>query len=58
MVKDLKGAQDLARKTNTAMPLTTLCGEIHRMMTAAGLGGEDEAALMKFFRGPDREQFK
>lgn len=58
MVKDLNGVQDLARKTNTAMPLTTLCGEIHRMMTAAGLGGEDEAALMEFFRGPDREQFK
>lgn len=58
MVKDLNGVQDLARRTNTSMPLTTLCGEIHRMMTAAGLGGEDEAALMEFFRGPDREQFK
>lgn len=58
MVKDLNGVQDLARRTNTSMPLTTLCGEIHRMMTAAGLGGEDEAALMEFFRGPEREQFK
>lgn len=58
MVKDLNGVQDLARQTNTAMPLTALCGEIHRMMTAAGLGGEDEAALMEFFRGPDKDQFK
>ncbi len=39
MVKDLNGAADLARLTQTAMPLTTLCAEIHRMLTAAGLGG-------------------
>ena len=58
MVKDLDGAQDLARLTNTAMPLTAACAEIHRMLTAAGLGGEDQAALMEFFKGPDREQFQ
>ncbi len=57
MVKDLNGAQDLARRTNTSMPLTALCAEIHRMLTAAGLGGEDQAALMEFFRGPDKELF-
>lgn len=57
MVKDLNGAMDLARRTHTAMPLTSLCAEIHRMLTAAGLGGEDEAALMEFFKGPDKEQF-
>ncbi|MBS1303232.1 NAD(P)-dependent oxidoreductase [Loktanella sp. SALINAS62] len=51
MVKDLEGAQDLARRTHTAMPLTALCLEIHRMMTASGLGGEDQAALMEFFNG-------
>ena len=58
MVKDLNGAQDLARRTHTAMPLTALCAEIHRMLTAAGLGGEDQAALMEFFKGPDRGQFE
>ncbi len=58
MVKDLDGAQDLARQTNTAMPLTAACAEIHRMLTAAGLGGEDQAALMEFFKGPDRELFQ
>lgn len=58
MVKDLEGAHDLARRTHTAMPLTGLCLEIHRMMTAAGLGGEDQAALMEFFKGPDRGQFR
>lgn len=55
MVKDLNGVQDLARRTHTAMPLTALTAEIHRMMTAAGLGGEDQAALMAFFRGAGRD---
>ena len=58
MVKDLNGAQDLARRTNTAMPLTAACAEIHRMLTAAGLGGEDQAALMEYFRGPNKESFE
>ncbi|MBX3530698.1 MAG: NAD(P)-dependent oxidoreductase [Rhizobiaceae bacterium] len=50
MVKDLNAAQDLARRTNTAMPLTAVCAEVHRLLTAAGLGGEDQAALMEFFK--------
>lgn len=58
MVKDLNGAQDLARASNTAMPLTALCAEVHRMLTAAGLGGEDQAALMEYFRGPDKARFE
>ena len=58
MVKDLDGAQDLARLTNTAMPLTAACAEIHRMLTAAGLGGEDQAVLMEYFKGPDKERFQ
>ena len=53
MVKDLNGAQDLARLTHTAMPLTAACAEIHRLLTAAGLGGEDQAMLMAYFDGPD-----
>ena len=57
MVKDLNAAQDLARLTHTAMPLTAMCAEIHRMLTAAGLGGEDQAALMEFFKGPRKETF-
>lgn len=58
MVKDLSGAQDVARLTETAMPLTAVCVEVHRMLTAAGLGGEDQAALMEFFAGPDTEKFR
>lgn len=57
MVKDLNGAADLARLTHTPMPLTALCAEIHRMLTAAGLGGEDQAALMEFFKGPEKDRF-
>jgi 2-hydroxy-3-oxopropionate reductase len=58
MVKDLNGAADLARLTHTPMPLTALCAEVHRMLTAAGLGGEDQAALMEFFKGPQKELFE
>lgn len=49
MVKDLDGALAVARATCTTLPLTALCTEVHRMMTAAGLGGEDQAALMEYF---------
>ncbi len=55
MVKDLDGATNLARQTHTPMPLTALCAEIHRMLTASGLGGEDQAALMEFFQGPRKD---
>ncbi len=53
MVKDLNGVQDLARAMGTSMPLTAVCAEIHRLLTSAGLGGTDNAALMKFFEGPN-----
>lgn len=53
MVKDLNGAQDLARRTNTPMPMTAICAEVHRLLTSAGLGGEDQAALMEYFNGPE-----
>lgn len=58
MVKDLDGARELARQTQTTMPLTALAAEIHRLLTAAGLGGEDQAALMEYFSGPSREKFE
>ncbi len=51
MVKDLNMVNDFARQTGTSMPMTALCAEIHRMLTAAGLGGEDQAAVMEFFNG-------
>lgn len=54
MVKDLNGAQDLARSTNTSMPLTAVSAEVHRLLTSVGLGGEDQAALMEYFSGMRR----
>lgn len=53
MVKDLAFAQTLSNQTGTSMPMTALCMEIHKMLTAAGLGGEDQAAVMEFFSGPN-----
>lgn len=55
MVKDLNMVNDLVRSTGTSMPMTSLCTEIHRMLTAAGLGGEDQAAVMEFFSGAKEE---
>lgn len=55
MVKDLNAVNELARQTGTSMPMTALCCEIHRMLTAAGLGGEDQAAVMEFFEGAKGE---
>lgn len=55
MVKDLNAVNDLARQTGTSMPMTAMCAEIHRMLTAAGLGGEDQAAVMEFFTGAKEE---
>lgn len=57
MVKDLAFAQALSGQTGTSMPLTALCMEIHKMLTAAGLGGEDQAAVMEFFDGANKENF-
>jgi 2-hydroxy-3-oxopropionate reductase len=53
MVKDLNAVQDLARSTGTAMPLTAAVAEIHRLLTAAGFGAADNAALMEFFMRQD-----
>ena len=55
MVKDLNMAAELSRHTGTSMPMTALCAEIHRMLTSAGLGGEDQAAVMEFFKGAKEE---
>lgn len=51
MVKDLDGALALARIRNTTLPLTAVCAEVHRMMTAAGFGPEDQATLIEYFAG-------
>lgn len=55
MLKDLEAVQSFAGKTRVAMPVTSLTTEIHRLFVAAGMGGEDNAALMKLFNGPRDE---
>ncbi len=55
MLKDLEAVQAFASKTRVAMPVTALTTEIHRLFVAAGKGGDDNAALMKFFNGPADE---
>jgi 2-hydroxy-3-oxopropionate reductase len=49
MLKDLEAVQRVAAATRTPMPLTGLVTELHRLLIAAGLGGEDNAAYMKLF---------
>ncbi len=46
-----------ARLTHAATPLTAAVAEIHRMSTAAGHRGEDQAAPMAFIDGVDKERF-
>ena len=49
LLKDLETVAALARDTQTAMPLTGLATELHRLMKARGFGAEDNAALMKLY---------
>ncbi len=55
MLKDMEAVQAFAAKNRVAMPLTSLTTEINRLFVAAGKGGDDNAALMKFFNGPADE---
>lgn len=56
MVKDLDAIMDLARSTQTPVPLTSLCNEIHRLSAAQGFGREDQATLMELFKRPGRPE--
>jgi len=49
MLKDLEATQRFSMGLRTPMPLTNLITDLHRMMVAAGIGGEDSAAYMKLF---------
>jgi 3-hydroxyisobutyrate dehydrogenase len=49
MLKDLDTASALARQTGSAVPMTALATEIHRLLVLRGLGEEDPAALVSFF---------
>jgi 2-hydroxy-3-oxopropionate reductase len=49
MLKDLEAVQRVAMRLRAPMPLTGLVAELHRMLVAAGIGDEDNAAYMKLF---------
>ncbi len=49
MLKDLETVQSASFATRTAMPVTGLITELHRMLVAGGLGPADSAEYMKLF---------
>ena len=50
MMKDLDAVQAMARETGTAMPMTAMAAEIHRLMCQRGHGDEDGTALARLYR--------
>lgn len=49
MLKDLETVQASSFASRTAMPVTGLISELHRMLVAGGLGPADSAEYMKLF---------
>ncbi len=49
MLKDLDTVLDLARRTDTALPMTATSAEIHRVMAARGYAEADGTAIFKYF---------
>lgn len=49
MLKDLETVQASALATRTAMPITSLISDLHRMLVAGGLGPHDSAEYMEIF---------
>ncbi len=49
ILKDLETVAELAQKTGTAMPITKLVTELHRLLVAKGHGDEDNAALIRLY---------
>ena len=50
MLKDLDTVQALARETATAMPMTAMATELHRLMVQRGFADDDGTALAKLYR--------
>lgn len=49
MLKDLETVQASTLATRTALPVTSLISDLHRMLVAGGLGAADSAEYMKLF---------
>jgi 3-hydroxyisobutyrate dehydrogenase len=50
MLKDLDAVLDLARDTDTALPMAALTTQLHRLMVARGHGQADGTAIAKLYR--------
>ncbi|HEX9647585.1 MAG TPA: NAD(P)-dependent oxidoreductase [Alphaproteobacteria bacterium] len=50
MLKDLETVQALARETTTAMPMTGMATELHRLMIQRGFADRDGTALAMLYR--------
>jgi 3-hydroxyisobutyrate dehydrogenase-like beta-hydroxyacid dehydrogenase len=49
ILKDLDMVASVAEQAGAAMPLTRLAGELHRLLTAWGLGNRDNAAVASLY---------
>jgi 3-hydroxyisobutyrate dehydrogenase len=49
LLKDLDTAADLARVTNTPLPMSSLALQLYRMLASEGKGEEDPAALVTLY---------
>ena len=49
MLKDLDTVLDVARGTTTALPLTGLATEIHRLLARHGHGASDGTTVFKLY---------
>jgi 3-hydroxyisobutyrate dehydrogenase len=49
MLKDLDSVAELAREIGSAIPLTSLVAEVHRLLVAREMGPDDPATLVRFY---------
>ena len=49
MLKDLEMIAGLSSETGTAMPITRLVSELHRLLIAKGLGDQDNSAMIRLY---------
>lgn len=49
MLKDLEGVQAFAATERVPLPATSIVADLHRLFVAAGMGAEDNSAVMQYF---------
>lgn len=51
MMKDLEAVQAFALEQRLPLPVTSAVAELHRLFMVAGIGAEDNVAILKYFDG-------